>query len=389
MSRYPMAERTARTLARRNGAIAISVPIVMATFVFLSQQSTGGLPPEASASTSPPNKPTVQAIPGDTFADVIGSAYNDDPDGNAHDSTRIRIARLTSDFSLALVDTFMGPVTLLSGGGSNIPLKVDTTYKADIRYKDDNDGWSEFSDSVVFTTASQSALYPNEPAGMTQLYVFDGRCSTDPVNTSGWTVGTGSTAWADFHPCVSNSDALILQSQFTPNPSGQDSVMKAEIGLNPSPQSMGSRQLNFSVPYDTVYISIHEWVPSNPGQWSRKQFYMGLPCKNNAHFATRPNTDGGIITAQGSGCISGGTWNPVSGSVEYAGRNAWNHTEWIFVASTGRVTWYKDGTQLATTTQFNTLSNEYDSFLWYHNSLNGNPGEATYFFMGNVKISAK
>ena len=162
-------EHTARTLARRNGAVALVSTVALWSFVMMYGPGLGlsviapsvGNDTAATATVAAPNAPTatvaVFAPTGDS-ARVVGSAFVGSG-SDTHDSTQIAVD--TAGTALDADSGFASPRFFSSLGAvltDTVPaLDSAGVFKARMRYHGataTGDGWSAWSDTVQFTMVS-------------------------------------------------------------------------------------------------------------------------------------------------------------------------------------------------------------------------------------------
>jgi hypothetical protein len=145
----------------------------------------------------PPLRPSITEVDEITGNSALlhGSPFADPDDGDTHKASQWQVDLVTGDFSNPVVDS--GPRTNALTSFRARGLAAETTYKARVRYQDQDDAWSPWSDPSLdsaeeFTTLVGTAIAPEVVAVTPEAGSTDVPVTVTPALTFNTPVATAS-----------------------------------------------------------------------------------------------------------------------------------------------------------------------------------------------------
>lgn len=270
---------------------------------------------------------------------------------------------------------------------------VEATSNFTIRVTDDNSTTDDQALSI--TVQASSALYPNEPAGMTKISQFDGT----EVNTTDNPTGT---TWNYYNGWNTNVTSEVDAT----NPLGSGYALHFPWGVGVNTVGLATCTTYNNLSYGTVYMMYRIKYDANWEDIGHKNFYWGTSGTNR----TGQNPSQYFITREGSNHMYvAQQWaNPTSNLISQSGAWAGDYDVWVnqevlaieessVDAGDGKLYVWHNGTLVASnencrftdgvTSPVDTVTT-FSGFHWYAIRNTANT-VASWFRVGELYISAK
>ncbi|MFW6199664.1 MAG: hypothetical protein ACOC8K_03740 [Gemmatimonadota bacterium] len=156
---------------------------------------------QSTETSSPPDKPTLTVFDvTDRTATLEGSEYSH-PDDEPHADTQWQVGEVGDDFASPHYDETAGEAD--EGPEEVTDLEPGTSYEARVRYRDDQDLWSEWSDPVSETVEGEDFETSDKSEQLAPQGFFFGAENGNEL----WRFGTGYL-----------DDAVAIDALVRPNP---------------------------------------------------------------------------------------------------------------------------------------------------------------------------